>query len=251
MTSTNSILPMTAAELTRKVLQREKLLILDVRSESDFRKWKIEGEQIDSINIPYFELMDDVEPALEQIPTEEPVLVVCAKEGSSILVAGLLAEAGRDNVYYLQGGMKAWNEHVEPVKVGDLTGGGAIYQFIRIGKGCLSYMIISGKEAAVVDAPRMTEVFEQFAGKQGVMIKHTVDTHLHADHISGGRKLAEPYKGTYWLPPKDAVEVNFDYTPLEEGQTIQLGSAVIRMERYTRRGILSAAHLLLSMTTTC
>ena len=41
-----------------------------------------------------------------------------------------------------------------------------------------------------------------------------MDTHLHADHISGGRRLAEKVGGTYWLPPKDAEEVVFSYKPL-------------------------------------
>jgi len=55
--------------------------------------------------------------------------------------------------------MKAWSEHLEPVKVGDLADGGELYQFVRIGKGCLPYMIVSDGEAAIVDATRMTDVF--------------------------------------------------------------------------------------------
>ena len=50
-----------------------------------------------------------------------------------------------------------------------------------------------------------------------------MDTHLHADHISGGRKLAEKVGGTYWLPPKDAEEVVFSYEPLVEGSVITVG----------------------------
>lgn len=87
--------------------------------------------------------------------------------------------------------MKAWREHLEPVKVGNLKDGGAIYQFVRLGKGCLSYMVLSQGEAAVIDAVRMTDVFIRFADEHQVRIKHTIDTHLHADHISGGRQLME------------------------------------------------------------
>ncbi len=222
--------PMTAKELTQVVLNKQELFILDVRNESDFNEWKIEGERIDVINIPYFELLDSIDAALDQIPNDKNLLVVCAKEGSSKFVAEQIVEAGRGHVFYLEGGMKSWSEHLEPVKIGDLKDGGAVYQFIRIGKGCLSYMVLSSGEAAVVDAMRMTDVFESFANEHGVQIKHTIDTHLHADHISGGRKLAEQTGATYWLPPKDAVEVTFDYRKLEEGHTINVGQATIVIE---------------------
>ena len=107
--------------------------------------------------------------------------------------------------------------YLEPIKVGDLTGGGELYQFVRLGKGCLSYMVISDGEAAVIDAVRFTDVFTNFAKEKGVEIKHVFDTHLHADHISGGRHIAAETGATYYLPPKDAEEVVFDYTPLTDG----------------------------------
>ncbi|MBD2846667.1 MBL fold metallo-hydrolase [Paenibacillus sp. IB182496] len=221
---------MTAGELARMVLANEKLLILDVRNEDAFAEWKVEGEGVESINIPYFNLLDGVEEALGRIPDDRKLLVVCAKEGSSQFVAEQLVQAGRMDVHYLEGGMKAWSEHLEPVKIGDLGGGGALYQFIRLGKGCLSYMVISGGEAAVVDALRLTDVYANFAQAHGARIKHTLDTHLHADHISGGRKLAEQSGAQYWLPPKDADEVTFDYERLEDGQWITVGSTTIRIQ---------------------
>ncbi len=141
--------------------------------------------------MPYFELLEGVDAVLDKIPDDQEVLVVCAKEGSSIFVAEQLLEQGKQNIAYLLGGMKSWSEHLEPVKVGDLKDGGEIYQFVRIGKGCLSYMVISNGEVAVIDAVRMTEVFASFAKENNVTINHTIDTHLHADHISGGRQLAE------------------------------------------------------------
>lgn len=230
MTTAMNIQPMSAGELALHVINREKLFILDVRNETDYTNWKIEGHFIDSINFPYFDLLDGVEPILDQLPKNEKILVVCAKEGSSKFIAEQLAEAGLKDIYYLEGGMKAWSEHLEPVKIGDLKAGGTLYQFVRIGKGCLSYMIISNGEAAIVDTLRMTEVFERFAAEQGIMIKHTIDTHLHADHISGGRALAEKTGATYWLPPKDAEEVTFHYARLEDKQTITVGNTIISIQ---------------------
>lgn len=220
---------LTAKEVTQKIFNKEPLFILDVRNENDFSDWKIEGHYFDHLNVPYFDLLDGVEDILENIPSDKEVLVVCAKEGSSVMVAEMLSEAGL-SVSYLKGGMKAWSEYLEPVKVGDLKDGGEMYQFVRIGKGCLSYMVISNGKAAMIDATRMTDIFIDFAKEKGAEITHVFDTHLHADHISGGRVIAEKTKATYWLPPKDAEEVVFDYQPLEEGNDIVIGNTKIGIQ---------------------
>ena len=215
-------------EVTAKVFNKESMFILDVRNESDFQDWKIEGENFQYFNIPYFELLDGVEEIMDKIPADMDVLVVCAKEGSSVMVAEMLSEEGRD-VAYLEGGMKAWSEHLEPVKVGDLKDGGELYQFVRIGKGCLSYMVVSNGEAAIIDSTRMTDIYLDFAKNMNVNITHVFDTHLHADHISGGRVIAERTGATYWLPPKDATEVVFEYQPLEGGNDVKIGETNINI----------------------
>ncbi len=234
---TNTIKKMSAKEVTKMVLGKEELFILDVRNETDFIDWKIEGESVEVINIPYFDLLDGIDPALEQIPEGKPVLVVCAKEGSSLFVAEQIVEAGRSNVAYLEGGMKSWSEYLEPVKVADLIGGGELYQFVRIGKGCLSYMILSGGEAAIIDTSRMIGQYETFLQAKSAKLVHTIDTHLHADHISGGRELAQKFGAMYHLPPKDATEVTFDYNKLEQGKDITVGK-----ERIVVQPIYSPGH---------
>lgn len=223
-----AIKQVTAADITKQVINKEKMFILDVRNKDDFSDWKIEGENIVHLNVPYFELLDGVDPIMGQIPKDELVTVVCAKEGSAQMVAEMLAEKDVDTAY-LVGGMKTWSEHLEPVKIGDLKDGGEIYQFVRIGKGCLSYMILSDGEAAIIDPVRMTDVFLEFAKDKGAKITHVLDTHLHADHISGGRLIREATDATYWLPPKDAGEVTYEYSPLVDGNVIHIGQAKIEI----------------------
>ena len=218
----------TAADVARKVIDNKELFVLDVRNTDAFEDWKIDGHKFEYLNIPYFDLLDGVEEILPKIPADKEVLVVCAKEGSSIMIADMLSEEGRE-VAYLEGGMKSWSMYLEPIKVGDLQNGGELYQFVRLGKGCLSYMAISQGEAAIIDAVRFTEVFTKFAEEKGVEIKHVFDTHLHADHISGGRHIAAATGATYYLPPKDAEEVVFEYAALEDGLTVQLGSSEIEV----------------------
>lgn len=220
---------MKASEAAKKIVNNEPFFILDVRNGDAFADWKIEGGNIQYINTPYFDLLDGVEEVVSELPTDRDILVVCAKEGSSVMVAEMLSEEGVD-VAYLEGGMKAWSEHLEPVKVGELQGGGELYQFVRLGKGCLSYMAISEGEAAVIDATRMANIFLDFAQEKGATIKHVFDTHLHADHISGGRAIAAATGASYYLPPKDAEEVVFDYTALENGLEVAIGSSKIEIE---------------------
>lgn len=217
-------------ELASKIINHEETQILDVRNADEFANWKIEGESVNNINEPYFNLLDGIGPVADKLNQDQEIIVVCAKGGSSEMVVDLLHDAGYTGVYSLEGGMKAWGEYLEPVKIGDLQDGGILYQFVRLGKGCLSYMIESNGEAAVVDASRMTDVYETFAKDHNVQIKHVIDTHLHADHISGGRALADSAGGNYYIPPKDATEVTFDYTPLEEGSTITVGNTTVHVQ---------------------
>ncbi|WP_209124755.1 MBL fold metallo-hydrolase [Alkalihalobacillus sp. BA299] len=222
-----SVKAMNSKEVARKVIEKKELFILDVRN-GDFADWKIEGENFTYFNIPYFELLDGIEEIMDKIPADKEVLVVCAKEGSSMMVAEMLSDEGLD-VSYLEGGMKAWSEYLEPVKTGDLKDGGELYQFVRLGKGCLSYMVVSNGEAAIIDAIRMADVYVNFAKEIGANITHVFDTHLHADHISGGRKIAEATGATYWLPPKDAGEVVFEYAALEGGNDVVIGNSTINI----------------------
>jgi glyoxylase-like metal-dependent hydrolase (beta-lactamase superfamily II) len=220
----------SAKEVTEKVLSNKALFILDVRNEDAFSDWKIEGKQVEHLNVPYFDLIDGVDEIVDKLPKDSEILVVCAKQGSSEMVGEHLVEAGFEDVFVLEGGMKSWSEYLNPVKIGDLKDGGSIYQFVRIGKGCLSYFIESNREAIVVDSTRTVNAYIDFAKEKNVTIKHVLDTHLHADHISGGRLLQDRTGATYYLPPKDAEEVQFDYEPLIEGKDISVGNTKVKVE---------------------
>ncbi|MDQ0214687.1 glyoxylase-like metal-dependent hydrolase (beta-lactamase superfamily II)/rhodanese-related sulfurtransferase [Oikeobacillus pervagus] len=217
---------LTAAEISKIVMNQERLFILDVRNEADYKDWKIEGKNITSLNKPYFELLDGVEEILPSLPADEKILVVCAKEGSSKFVAEMLEEAGVSEVSYLMGGMKSWSEYLQPVKVYE-DENMKVLQFIRVGKGCLSYMVISGEEALVVDPSRFLSVYEQTAKEIGARITHIVDSHLHADHISGGRELAEKTKSEYFLMKSEGAV--FDFNGLEDYQEIQFANVHLQV----------------------
>ncbi|AAZ98691.1 putative metallo-beta-lactamase family protein [Thiobacillus denitrificans ATCC 25259] len=65
------------------------------------------------------------------------------------------------------------------------------------------------------------------AAKQDVKISHVIDTHVHADHFSGGRKLAELSGASYCLHASNAGRVAYPFTPLKDGQRIDVGNVYV------------------------
>ena len=65
-------------------------------------------------------------------------------------------------------------------------------QFLHDATGCASYLIASrrSREAVVVDPQHDIQPYLNLATERGYSIRHVIDTHLHADHISGNRRLA-------------------------------------------------------------
>jgi glyoxylase-like metal-dependent hydrolase (beta-lactamase superfamily II) len=62
------------------------------------------------------------------------------------------------------------------------------------------------------------------AAKQDVKITHIIDTHVHADHFSGGRKLAELTGAKYCLHESNSSRVAYPFEPLQDGQRIEVGN---------------------------
>lgn len=71
------------------------------------------------------------------------------------------------------------------------------------------------------------EWFMREAAKQDVKIAHVIDTHVHADHYSGGRALAARSGGRYCLHESNAGRVKYDFEPLRDGQVIDVGNVLV------------------------
>lgn len=213
----------TVDELHRKMDCGERVFILDVRNPEDFEEWKIEGNHVESLNIPYFDFLDEDEAVYESLPKDAEVVVVCAKGGSSLMVAEQLDARGY-HVSSLADGMLAWSQFYAPTTVVDESALKLI-QLNRLAKGCLSYMIISAGEAVVVDANRHVDEYIRIAQQERARIVHVLDTHLHADHISGGIELAREADAKYWIAPEETEGAKFNYEPLQEGQLVLFGKS--------------------------
>ncbi|MCX8103380.1 MAG: MBL fold metallo-hydrolase [Candidatus Bipolaricaulota bacterium] len=237
----------TAQELYERLYRGDLFFVLDVRNREEFSAWKLEGRaKLPTLNIPYFEILeeggkDDVVESVvayaqaklvSQLPKDGTILVVCAKGGTSAFVAEGLRQLGYDAVN-LAGGMKAWGDfyQIKPVVESQAL---SIYQVIRPARGCLSYIVASQGEAAVIDPLRHIEHYLNFAKEKNLRIKLVLDTHGHADHISGGRALADKVNAPYHFHPYDAIhpidvlpaQLRFEF--LRDGQEFSVGSATIK-----------------------
>ncbi|QDX39405.1 MBL fold metallo-hydrolase [Salarchaeum sp. JOR-1] len=220
----------TPTDLKARIDSGEDVFILDARSEGDFEEWHIDGETVDIVNYPYFELLDGIPEALhEQLPDDRRITALCAKGGSSELVAENLEDAGYD-VEHLERGMKGWASIYEYQEL-DVDTDATVVQYQRPSSGCLAYLVVADGEAAVIDPLRaFTEQYVQDARAFGADLTYVLDTHIHADHISGLRDLAAETDATAVLP-EAAVERGVDYDqPYEtvaDGDTLSLGDTDI------------------------
>lgn len=87
--------------------------------------------------------------------------------------------------------------------------------------GCASYVVAGGGEAAVIDPKWEIAEYLQLAEEHSFRIAHVLETHNHADHLSGRGRLAEATGATIRISDKAGVE--YDHEPLSDGDAIDLG----------------------------
>ncbi|MBP1954743.1 glyoxylase-like metal-dependent hydrolase (beta-lactamase superfamily II)/rhodanese-related sulfurtransferase [Halarchaeum rubridurum] len=239
----------TPERLKERVDAGEDVFLLDVRSEDDYAEWHIGGESVESVNYPYFELLDGVPDDLrDALPDGRRVTVVCAKGGSSEMVAETLADEGYD-ADHLERGMKGWARLYEYDELdvrattaasrgttsGDRGAGSdvTVAQYRRPSSGCLAYLVVSDDEAAVIDPLRaFAETYVQDARTLGADLVYALDTHVHADHVSGVRTLADgTTSGATAVLPAAAdargVDYDVDYETVADGDVLEVGDVEI------------------------
>jgi glyoxylase-like metal-dependent hydrolase (beta-lactamase superfamily II) len=216
----------TDVETLRRWLDEKRpITVLDVRSDDDREQWSIPG----SIHInAYDALKAGVRSALSdaELPPDRPIVTVCNLGKMSDRAADELSRRGFEALS-LAGGMKAWSLswNTAEIPIGNLR----VTQIRRAGKGCLSYLISSGGEAMALDASLAPEVYRSIADRLRVRITHVVDTHIHADHLSRSKQLAEAAGAELLLPAQHRVR--FRHCPVDDGTVIELGSAQVQAIR--------------------
>lgn len=200
----------------------KEISILDIRPIQERTEWFIPG----SVYFNAYEKLKAHKPdALQGLHLDKtiPVVTICAGGNTSLIAAGLLHEQGFE-AYSLRGGMKGWSLSWNTARLAfpDFE----IIQFRRTGKGCLSYLVASNNEAVIIDASLPVEAYEEFLVKEKLLLNHVIETHIHADHLSRSKQLAENNKATLHLPAPN--KVNFDFIPVSGTTVFQIGSISIK-----------------------
>jgi glyoxylase-like metal-dependent hydrolase (beta-lactamase superfamily II)/rhodanese-related sulfurtransferase len=222
-------------ELYQRISQPNEIYLLDVRNQEEFDTWRVEGRYTpETGHVFYGDFLEDEASALRSIPQDREVVVVCAKGGASAYVAEILSNQYGISAVNLAGGMAEWGDyyHFLPVIEGEDF---RIFQVRRVARGCLSYILISQGKAALVDPLRHTSHYTRFLEQAGASLELIIDTHSHADHISGAPELATSSGAPYYLHPYDAIHpfdmlpASLAYQPLQDGQEFKLGQLDLRV----------------------
>lgn len=221
-----SVREIGAGQLKSRLDAGADITILDTRRPEDFEAWTLSHPNVTNVNVPFTAFVDDGEPA-DEVPDgvpDGPLVTCCAKGISSLYVAKFLAQAGWD-VEALADGMRGWARLYESKPIAGI-GDGVVLQYHRASSGCLAYLVVSGADAAVIDPLRAFATrYAEDAADHGATLRYAIDTHVHADHVSGLRDVATLTAAEPVLPAGAADRgLSFDATLLEDGDVLDVGT---------------------------
>lgn len=223
-TDSTSTIPEVSPDTLRTALESGRsVTVLDVRPHDKFKAWRVPGSRhvggYEALKDGREDIYDDL-----SVPTDRPIIMVCGAGKTSREAARQLRERGKE-AYSLKGGLRAWTFAWNAAEIRAPDVDAEVVQIRRTGKGCLSYLIGSDDEALVIDPAVSPEVYEEQAAARGWTITGVLDTHIHADHLSRARRLADRTGATLYLPAQERV--SFSYHPLEDGDTVPVGGAFL------------------------
>lgn len=101
-------------------------------------------------------------------------------------------------------------------------------QILKEDTSCASYLVgcQNKASAAIVDPGLEVERYIELAERSRVKITHVIDTHIHADHVSGARKLVQLIGAPLYL--NESADVNFEFTSLRDGEEFRVGNRRIK-----------------------
>lgn len=204
-------------------LNRE-IFLLGVREPDEFKNWNIDSSE----NIP----LGQIPQSIDRIPKDKEIVTICPAGNRSGMVTLMLERLGY-NVKTLEDGLTSWSSAYERVaRIFDVGEGKRvkIVQLRRIGKGCLSYIIESDYDAAVIDPLLPFEDYLEIAeGEMNAKITKVMDTHLHADHVSGAKELSKMAKAELYLNPYENYKEISSFGRLNDRDVIRIGSIPLQI----------------------
>jgi hypothetical protein len=180
--------------------------------------------------------VDDLEKRLKELPRKKAYVAYC--RGPYCIYADRAVEILKANGRHakrLREGFPDWRRPVCPWRVRrrrpfERRRPMIFRPYHYFDTGCAAYLFGCGTlgKCAVVDAQeRDVEEYAAFAASKAMRITHVIDTHVHADHRSGGPALADRAGAAYCLYASAPTRRAFQ--PLEDGEEIDLGNTKVRV----------------------
>ena len=206
----------SVGQLQELLAAGQPVTVVDVRSPEDV-DWAIPGStHVDA----YDALRSGHLGSLAELNLPPgPVVTVCGLGRTAAIATQMLRARGVE-ASTLEGGMQAWSMAWNTAEAAMASC--EIVQVRRTGKGCLSYIVASQAEAVVIDASVDPEVYAELLAAHGWRLVAVVDTHIHADHLSRSRLLAQREGVELWLPTQNRTR--FSFRTLADGDSIAFGS---------------------------
>jgi hydroxyacylglutathione hydrolase len=120
------------------------------------------------------------------------------------------------------------------------------YYLKQINTGCLSqfsYYIESNGECVIIDPMRESDLYDDIIKQRGSKLKYVLETHFHADFVSGHYELAKKYGAIIVYGPNAKAEI--DIKVADDNEEIKLGNATIKVLHTPGHTLESTTYLLL------
>ncbi|HEV2036867.1 MAG TPA: MBL fold metallo-hydrolase [Candidatus Dormibacteraeota bacterium] len=195
----------------------QPVTVVDIRTPAD-REWSIPG----SVQVDAYDAVKSgsLGPLADLDFPTGLVVTVCGTGKTAASATDMLGAMGVQAVT-LEGGMRAWSLAWNTAQA--TISGCEIVQVRRTGKGCLSYIVESDSEAVVIDASLDPDVYVHLLRERGWQLVGAMDTHIHADHLSRSRLLAQQQRVELRLPAQGRT--HYPFRPFSDDDHLPFGSA--------------------------
>ena len=176
--------------------------------------------------------LEELTGRMAEVPRRGPVVVYCHYGGTAHRAAELLHRAGRSEVTVLEGGLDEYARTIDPTipRYRDPSGGTwVLQQFPNRGTGCLAYLLHdrAGDGAILIDPGLEVGPYLAALRDRRLRLRAIVETHTHADHLSGHAELHARTSAPIWVSHRSPAR--YPHRELTDGEAIPLGDDELRV----------------------
>jgi glyoxylase-like metal-dependent hydrolase (beta-lactamase superfamily II)/rhodanese-related sulfurtransferase len=226
----DSLLQIKPDNLKKRIDKGEDIFILDVRTPEEHKSWKISYDRYQDSSVIPIDALSSAD-SLKQIPKEKEIVTFCGHGNRSMAAAKVLSELGY-NAKSIVGGLDGWNSVYDIASISDRDSSVRIWQIRRISKGCMSYMVASAHDKSIDATCEIDKAISKIVNENDLHITKLIDTHMHADHLSGTTRLAKKYGADVYISSleeyntKNGTEV-MTFKLIRDGNIIQIGDGIV------------------------